>query len=105
MNLFNLDKKLTKIHHEVSKEDFLELKLNKEEFEKAISAELIKQFAMQCMLPIKTMVQNDGTIEFNGSGYVLSERDMLNVINEILDLDDKGRELLSESVKKELGLS
>ena len=102
--IFNLNGKLAQLKHRVTPEDFASMKVEKEVFEKMIATEMYRQLADHIMkqVAIKTTTNKDKTIEFNARCYVLNERDMYNVILEICDLDDKGRDIIAKSVKSEL---
>ena len=105
MKLFNLQNKLIRIRHKISKQEFVSMNIPQEQFETLIKAELYKQLADYLMksMPIQTN-PNEYDVEFNAGGYFLSEKDMLNVILEVCQLDDKGRDMLEQSCMKQLGI-
>ena len=106
MRIFNLQNKLIQIRHKISKQDSGLMTLKKEEFEALINAELIKQVADYAMkqFKIETKILNEDEVEFNGRGYILTERDMLNALYEVTQLDEVGMRMLVESLEKQLGL-
>ena len=105
MNIFNLQNKLIRIRHKITKNEFVSMNMPKEQYETLIKAELYRQLADHMMkgMPITTTPTGDD-VEFNGGGYLLTERDMLNVILELCQLDDKGREILEKSCMRQLGM-
>jgi len=107
MQLFSLDKKLLRLQHRLTKQQVNEIslqhKLNAEQIEKEIRHELYSKFMAGVAKNIPTIAQTDNEyLTYTISGYVLNERDMLNVIKECLDMDDRGKEILLEQINKQL---
>lgn len=105
MNIFNLQNKLVRLHHKITKQEFVEMKIPQDQFESLIKAEMYRQLSDFLMKKMKIDVKTtEEDVEFSGGGYLLSEKDMLNVILEITQLDNRGREMLEQSCMKELGI-
>ena len=109
MRLFNLNNKLLQIRHRVTKMQFNAVqqntKLSKEEVVNHVKADLIQQIAPSVLTAFQIeMIDDLDNVEFRGSGYVLSERDMINTIKEILELDGVNRDKMLEACNKWLGI-
>lgn len=105
MKLFNLQHKLLQTKHRITREEFVEMNLPKDQFETLVKMELYKQVADHIMNNLKiTITPHDEYTEFMGRAYFMDERDMLNVLNEVLEMDAHDRDKLKKSIEKELNL-
>lgn len=105
MKLFNIQHKLLSVRHRITKKDYVNMNLPKDQFEAMVKMELTKQVTDHVMknLKIETTAHDDYT-ELKGKAYFMSERDMLNVILEVTELEKEELEKLNMSIKKELGI-
>lgn len=103
--IFNLQNKLIKVKHKITEDEFKDLQVTKDVFEKQVNTELIRQISEHVFnrFKIETIQDKDNNeIRFEGSGYIISYRDMLNIILEIIDLDDFQKDNIKQAIKKEL---
>jgi len=105
MKLFNLQNKLVTVKHKISKQEFVSMNVPKEEFENVVKSHIYQQLVNFVMkqFNIKTIPDGDSVL-FEGSGYVLNERDMLNVLLEVCQLDEVTKKNFEESLMKQLGI-
>jgi len=103
--IFNLQNKLIKVNHKITEDEFKSLEVTKEQFEKQVNTELIRQISEHVFKRFNiNTIQNHNKIRFEGSGYILSERDMLNVILEIIEMDDENQDKIKKAIEKQLNL-
>lgn len=104
--IFNLNNKLIKVEHKISKEKFVAMNIPQDKFENEVKSELIRQLAIHVMktFPIDTHQpkHNNDNFRWDSKGYILSERQMLEVIIEICEYDDKMRDIIANSSRVEL---
>ena len=109
MRLINLNNKLLQIRHKITKQQFKAVqqntKLSKEELVGHVKADLIQQLVPSVLTAFQIeMIDDIDNVEFRGAGYVLSERDMINTIKEILELDGVNRDKMLQSCDTWLGI-
>lgn len=103
--IFNLQNALMQVRHRITKEQFEHLEVPKDQFEKQVVAELTRQVADAVMKKIKINVStDDNETIFHGKGYVLTEKEMLNTILEIIEMDDVQKENMKKAIEKQLGI-
>ena len=107
MKLFNLQNKLVQLEHMISKEEMELQHMSKEQFEALVKMELYKQVADYAMklFNIEASELNEDHVIFRGRGYMMNEKDMLNVLLEVCQLDNIGRDKLEQSCKFALGIT
>lgn len=109
MHLISLDKKLFRVEHKLSQTDVENIKtqhvLTTEQIEEQIRREIYSKFMQGIAKNIPTIVENDDEyLTYKVSGYVLSERQMLETILEILQIDDSDKLIMIDKIKKSLGI-
>jgi len=105
LHVIGLDKKMVNINHKITKEEFIGMKMPQQAFENGVHAELIRQLAVYVHqnLPIK-QTGNQHYFQWDVKGYVMTERDMMNLLHELVTMDDQGREMIANSCIEWLGL-
>jgi hypothetical protein len=114
MKLLSLDKKLLTIQHRVNLSELKKLmaqhKVEAQVLENDLRRQLYQKFMEGIAKNIPTQMVSgvDGeeqVITYTISGYVLSQRDMLNVLYECLDMEDEMREKMRSQIKTQLGIA
>ena len=104
--IFNLNNKLVSVDHKISKQEFVDINMNQTDFENQVKSELIKQLSIYVMkkFPISvTQPKHDNdNFRWTSKGYIFSERELLEIILEISELDKKGLDILNNSTRVEL---
>ena len=109
MKLFSLDKKLLTVQHKFTKSELFALvdkhQLTQEQLQQELQKELYQKFMLGIARNIPTIVNGDEeTTTYTVRGYILNDRDMLNVLKECLEMDEKGKEMLIKDINKQLGI-
>jgi len=109
-HLFSLDKKLMSIQHKMSLVEINKImkehKLSEDNLRGEIQRQLYTKFAESLGKSIPTLIETSETERtYSLRGYVLSERDMYNLIYECLDMDEVGREAMIKEVGVFLGIN
>jgi len=98
VNLFNAQQARFQIYHVVNQKEFVDLKVDQKTFEKLIQTELMRNMAEHVMkrttIVMTPVPDDENSFEFRGSGYLFTEKDFMNVLIEVCDLDNKGRDIL-----------
>jgi hypothetical protein len=103
MQLISLQKKLLKLSSVLSRTEYDNLILKHgitgDQLEQDINRQLYQKFLQGAMrnIPIRTGTQ-DANIIFELSGYILSEKDMLLVMKELLEADDVMKKILLKQI-------
>lgn len=109
MKLFTLDKKLITVNHRMTKQEIVNVAEAHKVDVKAIEEEVKRQIFVK-FLPViaknfrLTALNEDDYITYSVSGYILTERQLYEVMLEVLELDDWGKEKLVSGIKKHLGM-
>lgn len=106
--VFNLNNKLIKVSHRIRREEFLAMDLPREEFEKRVTGELIGKIAEYVIKKLPMTISrpddnHENAFIWSTDGYILTQKEMLEVIIEITDLDEKGLNILNLACREELG--
>jgi hypothetical protein len=110
MHIISLDKKLQTVQFKFTKQQFDELvaqyNANPDDARKEIQRQLYGNLLNMVSKAIPTIVtNNENDISYAVKGYVLSERDMLNVIKEILETDDEvSKQKMLKDINVALGI-
>jgi len=110
MRVMNLQNKLLSLRHKITKQQFSAVmqntKLSKDDLTTHVKADLIQQLTPSVLKAFQIeVIDGIGEYEFRGSGFVLSERDMMNVLLEVAEMDSIGKDNLILSCRKWLGLN
>ena len=109
MYLTTLDKKLHIVNHKISKTEIAMLaeqhKLSLKEIEEEIKKQILFKF-----LPIidsifeKQSIAEEEHLTINVRGFILSERQLFEILLEVLELDDDFKYKMKQSIYKYLGI-
>lgn len=110
MKLFSLDKKLITLQHRFTHTELQQLmlqhKLTETDMTKEIQHQLYSKFIAGAASILPTSVITDvETKTYTVRGFVLSERDMNNLILEVLELVESDRINMTTQIKKQLGIT
>lgn len=110
MKLFSLDKKYIRLQHQFSVDEWNQLmikfSLNNEDLVKEVQKQLYLKFIAGTADALPTSVLNEAeTKTLTVSGYVLSEKDMDNLLLEVLTLNEDDRENMIKQLKHSLGIT
>lgn len=96
--------KLIKLTQFVQKNDFIALKVDKEDFERLIQVEMIRMISDEMIKRIifKTIPQQDGDFTIEGSGFFFTEKEFYSLVNEICELSEADRLELEELAKSKI---
>ena len=96
--------KLIKLKQKIVKSDFLALKVSKEDFEKLVETEMIRQFAdiLVPKMEFKTKPTKGGGFDVEAEGFFFSRKEFYSLLIEISELSDNDREELKLMSKKQL---
>jgi len=107
--LITLDKKFLGIKHKMNTKELQEIMTTHNVTQQQVDEDIRKRVyhaflqSMNKQLPITTNTIED-TVEYELSGFVLSQREMMETIMECLEMDEKGRENSLKIIKKYLGI-
>lgn len=109
MYLITLDKKLHMVNHRITKQEIVNIaELHKVEV-KEIENELKKQIFIK-FLPIMeknfemTRTGDDESLTYSVKGYILSERQLFEILLEVMDLEEDFKSKMKASLYNHLGI-
>lgn len=103
IQLKSIEDKLVKLSNRVSRNDYLELKVSKEEFELLIKTEMIRQVADFLMprITFKTTMGIDGSFDLSAEGYFFTQDELYLLLAEVSELSDEDKQDLIQLSKKD----
>jgi hypothetical protein len=107
--LLTLDKKFLGIKHKMNSKELQGIMTQHNVTQQQVDEDIKKRVyhaflqSMGKRLPITVDTKED-SVDYELSGFVLSQREMMETIMECLEMDDKGREMAIETIKKYLGI-
>lgn len=104
MHIISLDKKLLKVSHVLNKSELNEIKLKhgltKEQVQEQVQRQLYQKFmeGIYRYIPTSVTPNPDGDELYEIQGYVLSHLSMWELMQELLEMDNMGKEMLLKEV-------
>jgi len=109
MKLLSLDKKHYTIEFKLEIQRIANLlaenKITEIDLLNDVKRQLYEKFTATVAKQIKTeILKTETEVFYKIEGYVLSNVDMLNIMKECLEMDDRGREIMMAQINKSLGI-
>ena len=109
MHIITLDKKLMRVQHKLTKQQVDEIQRKHEidgkRMESEIRHQLYSEFMKGIAKNIPTIMQTDeDSLTYTISGYVLSDRQMMETILEICEFDDDTKIKMIKQIQINLGI-
>ena len=104
VTLKQTENKLVKIKHQIDKSDFVDLKIDKKDFENLVKTEMIRQFAdiLVTKLDYKTTPTNSGGFEIEAEGFFFNRKEFYSLLIEISELNEEDRKELILSSRRQV---
>ena len=108
--LITLDKKLLTVQHKITKEEVQALagqhNITPEQMQEEIYRQLYGKFLQGIGKNIPVEVETtEEILKYTIRGYILSDRQMMETILEICELDDDSKRMMIEKIYKILGIN
>ena len=110
MHIISLDKKLLTVQHKLAKQQLQELNeksnVSPADVQNEIQRQIYGKFIAGVGKNIPMSVEsNEEEITYTVRGYILSDRQMMETILEICELDDDSKRMMIEKIYKILGIN
>lgn len=101
MYIISLDKRMLQVQHKFTRQQVEEIlkQITPEQFQQQVQNQIYQQFLAGAAKTIPTTVRSTPEEQvFSVKGYILSERDMNNLIKELLEFDDISKQKMLDKI-------
>lgn len=101
MYIISLDKRMLQVQHKFTRQQVEEIlkQMTPEQFQQQVQNQIYQQFLAGAAKTIPTTVRSTPEEQvFSVKGYILSERDMNNLIKELLEFDDISKQKMLDKI-------